>query len=69
MAKEYNIVKATGRCITCQKEMAPGEEFVATVREVQGTADDEEEFAREDYCPGYVTYLRLIERAKRAKVL
>ena len=52
MAKEYNIVKATGRCITCQKEMAPGEEFVATVREVQGTADDEEEFAREDYCPG-----------------
>jgi len=33
MAKEYNITKTSGRCVACQREMVPGEEFVATIRE------------------------------------
>jgi hypothetical protein len=49
MGKDYNITKTTGRCAACEKEMAPGEEFVATVRPAPD--DAEEEFARRDYCP------------------
>ena len=33
MAKEYNITKTSGRCVACQREMAPGEEYIATIRE------------------------------------
>ena len=54
MAKEYNITKTTGRCRACGKEMAPGDAFVATVREapapVEGEDDSDDQFAREDYC-------------------
>ena len=48
MAKEYNITKTTGRCTACEKEMAPGEEFVATVRDAPAEAD--EQFLRRDVC-------------------
>lgn len=44
MAKEYNIARTSGTCVACERELAPGEEFVATVRE---TPDD---LQREDYC-------------------
>ena len=49
MAKEYNITRTAGRCAACQKELAPGQEFVATVREVPA-AGDEDELVRQDYC-------------------
>ena len=45
MAREYQISKLTGRCGACGKELAPGSEFVAAVRE--RTA----ELQREDFCP------------------
>ena len=44
MAKEYEISKVTERCRCCRRELAPGEEIVATVRE------SGEEFVREDFC-------------------
>jgi len=46
MGKDYNIAKATGRCAACGKQMAAGEEFVATIVEAG------EEFVREDFCNG-----------------
>ena len=49
MAKEYNITRASGRCTACEREIEPGEEFIATVR--PAPEDAEEEFARADYCP------------------
>ncbi len=45
MPKDYNISKVTGRCAACERELAPGEGYVATVIE-QG-----EELQRHDYCP------------------
>jgi len=45
MAKDYDIAKTGGRCVACERELAPGEEFLATVRE------DGEELTRCDYCP------------------
>ena len=48
MAKEYNITKTSGRCAGCERELSPGEEYVATVREAD--EDAEEQFAREDFC-------------------
>ena len=45
MAREYQISKLTGRCVACGKELAPGGEFVAAVRE--GPA----ELQRQDFCP------------------
>ena len=48
MAKEYNITRTGGRCCACGRRMQPGEEFVATVREADGAA--EEELLREDFC-------------------
>ena len=33
MAKEYNITKTDGLCLKCQKQLEPGDEFSATVRE------------------------------------
>jgi len=45
MAKEYEISKVTERCRRCGRELAPGEEIVATVRE------SGEEFVRQDFCP------------------
>lgn len=50
MAKEYNITKTVGRCSGCDEQMQPGQEFVATVREVE--QDDEVQFVRQDFCPG-----------------
>jgi len=44
MAKDYDIAKTGGACCLCRKELAPGQEFMATVRE----ADDE--LQRADYC-------------------
>lgn len=44
MAKEYNISKVAGQCLKCAAVLAPGQEFVATLKE---TAED---FFREDYC-------------------
>lgn len=44
MAKDYNISKTSGLCVSCQDELPVGDEFVATVREAG------EEFRREDYC-------------------
>jgi hypothetical protein len=49
MAKEYNITRTAGRCTACQQELAPQQEFMATVREVAGP-DDEDELVRQDYC-------------------
>ena len=47
MAREYQISKLTGRCSSCGKELAQGDEFVAAV--LPGTGD--QEFARQDHCP------------------
>lgn len=44
MGKDYDISRTSGQCLACQKPLEPGEEFVATVREV------EEELQREDFC-------------------
>jgi len=44
MAKEYEIDKTAGRCVVCGEVVAPGEELVATVTEV------DEELRRDDYC-------------------
>ena len=44
MAKDYDITKTDGACCVCQKNLAPGQEFVATVRE------EDEQFQRADYC-------------------
>ncbi|MBS3733813.1 MAG: hypothetical protein KGY99_02695 [Phycisphaerae bacterium] len=44
MGKEYNISKATGRCAACERELAAGEAYLATVIEA---GDDLE---RRDYC-------------------
>ena len=44
VAKEFNISKASGTCSACHKLMRPGDEVVATVKEVN------EEFVREDFC-------------------
>ncbi len=45
MAKEYNISRPAGLCVACQRQLQPGDDFVATVKEVQ------EELLREDFCP------------------
>ena len=45
MSKDYNISKFLGQCSLCGREVAPGGELVATVRE------GDEEFLRRDYCP------------------
>ena len=45
MPKEYNISKVTGRCAACERELTPGEAYIATVVE-QG-----DELQRRDYCP------------------
>ncbi len=44
MVKDYNISKVSGACTRCQKDLPPGDRFVAVVREVN------EEFQRRDYC-------------------
>ena len=44
MGKEYEIDKTAGRCVVCGELVAPGEELVATVDEV------DEELRRADYC-------------------
>ncbi|MFW6132669.1 MAG: hypothetical protein ACOC8F_02140 [Planctomycetota bacterium] len=44
MGKQYNIAKVTGRCATCERRLAPGEAYVATVVEVG------EDLERRDYC-------------------
>ena len=44
MAKDYNISKTRGLCVACEEELAVGQEFMATVQEVDG------EFQRHDYC-------------------
>jgi len=44
MVKDYNISKTTGACADCRKDLAPGEEFVAIVRE------GPDELLRADYC-------------------
>lgn len=45
MARDYNISKTAGVCSRCGKELQPGKEYVAIVRE----ADDD--LQREDFCP------------------
>jgi hypothetical protein len=45
MAKDYDIAKTGGRCAACERELAPGEAFLATVRE------GGEGLVRYDYCP------------------
>jgi hypothetical protein len=44
MAKEYNIGRQAGACTACSKPLEAGQEFVATVREV------DEAFQRQDFC-------------------
>ena len=44
MAKEYDISRTSGQCLTCQKALEPGDEFMAAVRE------GEEGLLREDHC-------------------
>ncbi len=44
MAKDYNISRRTGRCRLCEKELLPGDVFVATVRACG------EQFERFDFC-------------------
>ena len=44
MAKDYDIAKTGGACCLCRKDLAPGQEFIATVRE------DGDGFQRADYC-------------------
>ena len=44
MAKDYNISKTAGHCSLCEKQFAPGEEFIATVKDVS------QELQRDDYC-------------------
>jgi len=46
MAREYNISKAAGACGTCGRELQPGEEYIARLKE------EGEEFHRYDFCPG-----------------
>lgn len=45
MAKEYEISKVSDLCRHCGREIAPGEELVATVVEA------DEQLERRDYCP------------------
>jgi hypothetical protein len=45
MARKYDIAKADCICRACNRRLAAGEEFVATLREIG------QEFHREDYCP------------------
>lgn len=44
MSKEYNISKPPDSCAACQKQCPPGEELVATVKEVN------EDLQRQDFC-------------------
>jgi len=44
MAKDYEISKTAGVCSSCGKELSPGEEFLAALKEAG------EEFQREDRC-------------------
>jgi len=44
MGKDYNIAKTNGMCCSCERQLQPGEKFVATI--IAG----EENFAREDFC-------------------
>ncbi len=44
MAREYDIAKASEHCRTCERAMAPAEEFVAVL------VDAGEEFRRDDFC-------------------
>jgi hypothetical protein len=45
MAREYSISRLASQCRSCGQELAPGSEFVATVRE------GAQELEREDFCP------------------
>jgi hypothetical protein len=44
MAREYSISRIAAQCHSCGQELAPGSEFVATVRE------GAQELEREDFC-------------------
>lgn len=44
MAREYDITKTAGQCHSCQAPLAPGTDYLATVRE------DAQGLRREDYC-------------------
>ena len=44
MAKEYDIDKAAGACGQCGRQLRPGENLIATVKEAG------EELKREDFC-------------------
>jgi len=44
MGKDYNIAKTSGTCCSCERQLQPDEDFVATITE------GEEGFAREDFC-------------------
>ncbi|MFP4105389.1 MAG: hypothetical protein ACLFVU_04775 [Phycisphaerae bacterium] len=50
MAKEYNISKTAGACVSCQEKFQPEQEYMATVRVIDQPNEDEDQFAREDYC-------------------
>ena len=50
MAKEYNITRTAGQCVACEQELQPAQEIVATVRETEGTDEEEQALVREDYC-------------------
>jgi hypothetical protein len=44
MAREFNIAKSSGCCLSCQKHLEPGDKYTATLRQ------SDEEFFREDFC-------------------
>jgi hypothetical protein len=44
MSKDYDIAKTGGTCTRCGKDLAPQQEFIATVRDLG------EVLQREDYC-------------------
>jgi hypothetical protein len=44
MAREFNIARSSGCCLLCDKELQPGENYTATLREA------DEDFFREDFC-------------------
>jgi len=48
MPREYDIAKTSEQCCSCQKVLAAGESFVATLLEADADAD--QEFHRRDYC-------------------
>ena len=46
MAKEYNIAKTSGQCVRCGKDLEPGEQIVAALKET------ETDLQRKDFCAG-----------------